>query len=111
MRPADTSDDAWRYLMERLRQMTPQQKLWRVAELTALTHRLALEDIRRRYPHESERRWRVRLLARTVDAATIPESVRRALDWPQDDEPLAGAAGAPGAPGARGAAAGEPEAP
>lgn len=109
MRPADTSEDAWRYLMERLRQMTPQQKLWRVAELTALTHRLALEDIRCRYPHESERRWRVRLLARTVDAATIPESVRRALDWPRDDDDEADDGSR--AHGAKVPAVGEPEAP
>lgn len=86
MRPLDTSEEAWQYLDARLREMTPEQKIRRVAELTVLTHRLALEELRRRFPQDSERRLRVRLLARTVDASTIPASVRSALDWPEDEE-------------------------
>jgi hypothetical protein len=85
MRPLDTSEEAWQYLNEKLRQITPEQKIRRVAELTVLTHRLALEELRRRFPHDSERRLRVRLLARTVDASTIPASVRAALDWPEEE--------------------------
>jgi hypothetical protein len=85
MRPLDTSEEAWQYLNEKLRQMTPAQKIRRVAELTVLTHRLALEELRRRFPHDSERRLKVRLLARTVDAATIPAAVRAALDWPDEE--------------------------
>lgn len=85
MRPLDTSEDAWRYLDEKLRQMTPEQKLQRVASLTALTQGLALAQIRSQYPDEDERRWRVRLLARTVDRSSIPESVQAALGWPDAD--------------------------
>lgn len=85
MRPLDTSEDALRYMDEKLRQMTPAQKVERVSSLTTLTHGLALAQIRARYPQEDERRWRIRLLARTVDRAAIPGSVQVALGWPDDD--------------------------
>jgi hypothetical protein len=85
MRPLDTSEDALRFMDEKFRQMTPAQKIQRVASLTTLTQGLALAQIRTQYPEENERRWRVRLLARTVDRAAIPESVRAALGWPDDD--------------------------
>ena len=85
MRPLDSSEEAWRYRNERLREMTPAQKIRRVAELTVLTHRVALDELRRRFPEDSERRLRVRLLARAVDASTIPASVKAALDWPEEE--------------------------
>ncbi len=85
MRPLDTSEEAWRYMDEKLRQMTPEQKIQRVASLTALTHGLALAQIRIQYPDENERRWKVRLLARTTDPSSIPASVRAALNWPEDE--------------------------
>jgi hypothetical protein len=85
MRSLDTSEEALRYMDETFRQMTPAQKVQRVSSLTSLTHGLALAQIRARYPDENDRRWRIRLLARTVERSAIPESVRAALGWPDDD--------------------------
>jgi hypothetical protein len=74
----DDTDPKIRAMMTELyRRMTPQQKLARVFALTALTHELALVDIRRRHPDESAREHRFRLASRTMD----PELLKRATGW------------------------------
>jgi hypothetical protein len=76
----DTSEDAWRHLQEGLRKMTPQQRFQRAVELTVMAHTMALSELRRQFPQDDERRLRLRLLARTVDAATM----RAAFGWPDE---------------------------
>lgn len=60
--------------------MTPAQRVRRVADLTVLSHRFALARIRQLYPHEDERRHRLRLAARYIDA----ETMRRAYGFVDD---------------------------
>lgn len=76
----DTSEDAWRHLQKGLRKMTPQQRFQRAIDLTAMAHTMALSELRRQFPHDEERTLRLRLLARTVDAATM----RAAFNWPDE---------------------------
>jgi hypothetical protein len=83
MRPMDTSEDAWQYMQEAMRKMTPAQRFRRAFKLTSFAHRLALSELRRQFPLENERRLRLRLLARTVDAATM----KAAFGWPADGLP------------------------
>jgi hypothetical protein len=68
LRPADTTEEAWAVLEEGLRKMTPAQRVRRCIDLTILTHRLALAEIKRRHPDEDERTHRLRLAARILDA-------------------------------------------
>jgi len=78
MRPADTSKEAWARMEAGVHAMTPGERVRRAAALTVLAHRMALSQIRAHYPHESERRHRLRLAARYLD----PEAMRAAFDWP-----------------------------
>jgi hypothetical protein len=71
LRPADTTEEAWAVVEEGLRKMTPAQRVRRSIDLTILTHRLALAEIRRRHPDEDERSHRLRLAARILDAETM----------------------------------------
>ena len=61
----DTDPAIKAMMIELYRRMTPQEKLERVFALTAFTYELALTDIRRRHPSESEREHRYRLASRT----------------------------------------------
>ena len=81
LRPRDTSPEAWAIMVDAYRRMTPQQKVERSAALTVLAHSAALAEIRRRYPDEDERTWKLRLAARTIDANTM----MAAFGWPTDD--------------------------
>jgi hypothetical protein len=58
--------------------MTPEQRVQRVVSLTVLSHAFALAAIRANHPEESEREHRLRLAARTIDAATM----KAAFGWP-----------------------------
>jgi hypothetical protein len=80
MRPLDTSEEAWRYLEEGLKRMSPAQRVRRAVALTILAHGIALAKIRRDHPGEDERRSRLRLAARITD----PELMRAAFGWPDD---------------------------
>jgi hypothetical protein len=82
----DTSEDAWQYMQEAMRKMTPAQRFRRAVKLTSFAHRLALSELRRQFPLEDERRLRLRLLARTVDAVTM----KAAFGWPADGSPTEG---------------------
>jgi hypothetical protein len=78
VRPRDTSVEAWSRMEAAYRAMTPRERVERAAALTVLAHSFALAEIRRRYPDEDERTHRLRLAARTIDAATM----RDAFGWP-----------------------------
>jgi len=80
MRPSDTSETAWSLVEEGLRRMTPGERVGRAVSLTILAHSFALAQIRQRYPDEDERRHRLRLAARYIDAATM----KAAFGWPDD---------------------------
>jgi hypothetical protein len=60
--------------------MTPEQRVQRVVSLTVLSHAFALAAIRANHPEENEREHRLRLAARTIDAATM----KAAFGWPYD---------------------------
>lgn len=77
VRPRDTSPEAWAILENAYRRMTPRERIERSVSLTILAHRMALAEIRRRYPDEDERTHRLRLAARYID----PETMRKAFGW------------------------------
>lgn len=60
--------------------MTPAQRVRRAMTLTVFTHRVALANIRRRYPDEDERMHKIRLAARYIDA----ETMRKAFGFVDD---------------------------
>ncbi len=78
--PQDTSEAAWARVEEGLRSMTPAQRVGRAVSLTILAHSVALAQIRQNHPGEDERRHRLRLAARYIDAAAM----KAAFDWPDD---------------------------
>jgi hypothetical protein len=55
MRPADTSPEAWKVLMDLMRRMSPEEKLQRTFEYSALVRDFAESTLRRKYPQASER--------------------------------------------------------
>jgi len=61
---------------EGIRNMTPEQRVARVAALTVLAHSFALAQIRNEHPHENERRHRLRLAARHRSAGTLSKTQR-----------------------------------
>jgi hypothetical protein len=79
-RPLDTSEKAWKQVDEGLRRMTPAERVGRAISLTIFAHALALAQIRRMYPAEDERRWRMRLAARMTE----PALMKAAFGWPHD---------------------------
>ena len=55
MRPADTSPEAWRVLMDLIRRLSPEERLQRAMDLSEAV-RLAAEDaLRRTHPGATER--------------------------------------------------------
>lgn len=70
-RSRDTSEAADRIVSEGLRRMTPEQRFARAVNLTVWTHRMALAQLRRSHPEDSERQLRLRLAARILDAETM----------------------------------------
>jgi hypothetical protein len=78
----DTDPEVERILIEGYRRMTPSQKLQRVRELNQLVQRLALADIRRRYPDASPRECELRLASRWLDA----DLMRKVFGWDPDQE-------------------------
>ena len=55
MRPRDTSPEAWKFQMELMRKMTPEEKLRRAIEFTDSIRKLGEAGIRRAHPQASER--------------------------------------------------------
>lgn len=70
-RPRDTTPEAWHEVEERLRRMTPAERIRRAVALSTLAQDFALAQIRRKHPAETAHEHRVRLAARTVDPATM----------------------------------------
>ncbi len=81
MRPMDTSEDAWRHMQEIMRKMSPAERFRRAVKLSCLAHKFAFAELKRQFPQENERQLRLRLLARTVDAATM----KAAFGWSEND--------------------------
>ena len=79
-RPLDTTEEAWRIVEDGIRRMTPAQRIQRAISLTIFGHGLALANIRRLHPDEDERRHRLRLAARYIDA----ETMKRAFGYVDD---------------------------
>lgn len=79
-RPLDTTEEAWAIVEAGLTKMTPAERVQRAAALTVLTHRFALANIRRLHPDEDDRKHRLRLAARYIDA----ETMRRAFGYVDD---------------------------
>lgn len=67
----DTSPKIEKILIEGYRQMTPQQKMKRVSELTLAVQQLALVRIRRQYGNISEHEQRLRLASLWLDRETM----------------------------------------
>jgi hypothetical protein len=55
MRPRDTSPEAWKVLMDLIRQMTPEERLTRAIQFSATVRAFAESGIRSRHPHATER--------------------------------------------------------
>jgi len=55
MRPRDTSPEAWKVLIDLIRQMTPEERLQRCLELSDAVRLAAEAGLRETYPHASER--------------------------------------------------------
>jgi hypothetical protein len=79
-RPRDTSVAAWERVERGIAAMTPMQRVQRAGSLTVLAHRMALAQIAREHPAESEREHKLRLAARYIDA----DLLKAAFDWPRD---------------------------
>lgn len=79
-RPRDTTEEAWAFVEEGIRRMTPAQRVKRSISLTILAHSFALAEIRRRHPEEDERTHRLRLAARYIDGDTM----RKAFGFTDD---------------------------
>ncbi len=73
----DTHPDVEAFLIEGYRRMLPAAKLQQVALLTQTVQKLALADIRRRYPEADEREQALRLASRWIDT----ELMVRAFGW------------------------------
>ena len=67
----DTSPSIQKILIAGYRQMSPQQKLKRVSELTKAVQQLALARIRKQYGACSEREQHLRLAALWLDRDTM----------------------------------------
>jgi len=55
MRPRDTSPEAWKFQLDLIRKMTPEERLARAIEYSAFVRAFAESGIRTRYPNASER--------------------------------------------------------
>jgi len=80
LRPSDTTLEAWTQVERGIQAMTPLQRVQRAASLTVVAHRMALAQIRRDFPDESEHEHRLRLAARYID----PAAMKSAFGWPRD---------------------------
>jgi hypothetical protein len=67
MRPADTSPEAWKLLVDLRRRMSPSERLQRTFEYSAFVRSLAEGVLRRRYPHAGEREILLRAARQRLD--------------------------------------------
>ena len=82
-----TAHDTSRSIEERMdaayRQMSPAEKIARMAALTELAHSFALARIREQHPHESTREHRLRLCARSLSR----DQMMAAFGWDPEQRP------------------------
>ena len=76
-RSLDTSRQDEQVMLDGFRRMPAREKLKRVAELTDLLHKLALNEIRIRHPEADERKLRLYLVSRWI----APELLKKAFCW------------------------------
>jgi hypothetical protein len=55
MRPRDTSPEAWKAIIDLMRKLSPEEKLRRTFEYSAMVRRFAEAGLRQRFPQASER--------------------------------------------------------
>ena len=55
MRPRDTSPEAWKVYLDLMRKMSPEEKLQRTFEYSAMVRNLAEAVLRREHPSASDR--------------------------------------------------------
>ena len=55
MRPADTSPEAWKVFVDLMRKMSPEEKLQRTFEFSAMVRQLGEAGLRQKYPQAGER--------------------------------------------------------
>jgi hypothetical protein len=68
MRPRDTSPEAWKFLMDLMRKMSPEEKLQRTFEYSAFVRKFAEAALRQQYPLASEREIFLRAAHRHLGA-------------------------------------------
>lgn len=78
----DTSPEMERRLIDEYRRMSAQEKLEQVVRLSQAVQKLALIDLRRRFPDADDRELQLRLAARWLD----PELMRSLVGWDPDEE-------------------------
>jgi hypothetical protein len=71
-----------RRLIDEYRRMSAQEKLEQVVRLSQAVQKLALIDLRRRFPDADDRELQLRLAARWLD----PELMRSLVGWDPDEE-------------------------
>jgi hypothetical protein len=74
MRPADTSPEAWKVYLDLLRRMTPEEKLRRVFEWSAVVRTFLEAGLREKYPEASDRE----IFLRSARARLGPELFHKA---------------------------------
>jgi hypothetical protein len=55
MRPRDTSPEAWKVFMDLMRKMSPEEKLQRTFEFSAMVRSFGEAGLRQRHPQASDR--------------------------------------------------------
>jgi hypothetical protein len=78
----DTDPRIEAFVIDGWRNMPAHEKLAKVRALNQAVQKLALVDIRRRYPSASEREVELRLASRWLDA----DLMRRAFGWDPESE-------------------------
>ena len=66
MKPADTSPEAWRILLDIYRRMSPNEKLQRTLDMSAFLRSVCEAGVRADYPQASEREVFLRVAQRTL---------------------------------------------
>jgi hypothetical protein len=82
--PSDTHPTVETFILDGYRRMSPAEKIARVTALTQTVQRLALADIRRRYPTATMREQSLRLASRWLG----PDLMRKAFGWDVEKEGL-----------------------
>ena len=68
MRPRDTSPEAWKVLIDLMRKMSPEERLQRTFEYSALVRKFAEAGVRQKYPEAGEREIFLRSAHRRLGA-------------------------------------------